>query len=210
MPLEAIRFECFLRDVRLVSDGSLRETGIEQGASERAAEAERHAAEVAAAREAGYRQGRAEADASFTEQLMMQRQEVLTLAEGVLRKLSEQQAVLSAEARACVPGVVMNIVRRVLAGCESNPAQVQRIVEQAMAETPKDGERAMEVFLCPSDLGSLESMHGDALREKHPRVVLRADVTLAPGDCLVRGNFGLIDARMETKLKGVEQLLVSH
>ena len=163
-----------------------------------------------AARDAGYRQGRAEADAAFTEQLMTQRQEVLGLAEGVLRKLSDQHAALAAQARGCVPGLVMSIVRRVLAGCESNSAQIQNIIEQALAETPRSGEHPLEVFLCPSDLVLLENMDGTALREKHPRVVLRADATLAPTDCLVRGNFGLIDGRMETKLKAVEQLLDAH
>ena len=210
MPLESICFERPLRDVQLVSDPSLSALEVDPAALDRAASLERHVAEVAAAREAGYRQGRAEADASFTEQLMMQRQEVLTLAEGVLRKLSHQEAALAAQARACVPGVVMDIVRRVLAGCEANGAQVQRIVEQALGETPRDGERPLEVFLCPSDLVLLEHMHGEALREKHPRVVLRADAALAPGDCLVRGNFGLIDGRLETKLQAVERLLETH
>ncbi len=210
MPLEAIRFERPLRDVQLVSGSLSSEPVADQNALARAAELERRAAEVAAAREAGYRQGRADADAAFTEQLMAQRQEVLALAEGVLRKLSEQEAALAAQARAGVPGLVMNIVRRVLAGCESNAGQVRCIVEQAMAETPQDGERSLEVFLCPADLVLLENMHGEALRAKYPRVVLRADATLAPGDCLVRGNFGLIDGRMETKLKAVERLLEAH
>ena len=209
MRRETIHFACLLRDVRLVS-GGWASPSEDDDAQSRAEELERHRAEVTAAREVGYHQGRADADAAFTEQLMMQRQEVLTLAEGVLRKLSDQEAALTAQARACVPGAVMNIVRRVLAGCESNAAQIQRIIEQAMAEAPQEGDRPMEVFLCPSDLVLLENMHGEALREKHPRIVLRADATLAPSDCLVRGNFGLIDGRMETKLKGVEQLLATH
>ena len=210
MPLEAIRFERPLRDVQLVSGGLPSEPEVVQTALARAAELERHAAEVASAHDAGCRQGRAEADAAFTEQLMAQRQEVLALAEGVLRKLSEQEAALAAQMRAGVPGLVMNIVRRVLAGGESNADQVRRIVEQAMAETPQDGERPLEVLLCPADLVLLENMHGDALREKHPRVMLRADATLAPSDCLVRGTFGMIDGRMETKLKAVERLLEAH
>ena len=206
MPLEAIRFERPLRDVRLVTA----KMAEEDAAQVHAAMMEQRAAELTAARDAGYRQGRAEADASFTEQLMTQRQEVLGLAEGVLRKLSEQHAALAAQARGCVPGLVMSIVRRVLAGCESNSAQIQKIIEQALAETPRSGEQPLEVFLCPSDLVLLEAMDGAALREKHPRVALRADATLAPTDCLVRGNFGLIDARTETKLRAVEQLLEAH
>ncbi len=206
MPREAVQFERPLRDVRLIIPGSQEE----EVAAARTALLEQHAAELTSAREAGYRQGRAEADASFTEQLMIQRQEVLGLAEGVLRKLSDQQAALAAQAKGCVPGLVMNIVRRVLAGCESNAAQIQKITEQALAETPRSGEQPLEVFLCPSDLVLLENMNGAALREKHPRVLLRADATLSPTDCLVRGNFGLIDARMETKLQAVERLLETH
>ncbi len=168
---------------------------------------EQHAAELTAARETGYRQGHAEAGASFAEQLSTQRQEALGLAEGVLRKLSDQHAALAAQARRCVPGLVMNMVRRVLAGCEANSAQIQHIIEQALAEAPGAGEQPLEVFLCPSDLAVLENMDGAAWRRNLPRVVLRADATLAPTDCLVLGNFGLIDARLETRLKAVEQLL---
>lgn len=206
MRLDAILFERPLRDVRLVFPRSAED----EAASAREAALEQRTAECAAAREAGYRQGRAEADAAFTEQLMMQRQEVLGLAEGVLRKLSDQHAAMAAQARGCVPGLVMNIVRRVLAGCEPDSAQIQSIVEQALAETPRSGEQPLEVFLCPADLVLLEHMGGALLREKNPRVVLRADATLAPTDCLVRGNFGLIDARMETKLRAVGQLLENH
>ena len=79
-----------------------------------------------------------------------------------------------------------------------------------MAETPRDGDHPLEVLLCPSDLVLLENMPGPALREKHPRVVLRADATLAPGDCQVRGSFGMIDGRLETKLAAVERLLEAH
>ena len=98
MLLEPIRFDRALRDVRLASGGPESEPESDHGAAARAEELARHAAEVTAAREAGYRQGRAEADAAFTEQLMMQRQEVLALAEGVLRRLSDQEAALKAQA----------------------------------------------------------------------------------------------------------------
>ncbi len=210
MLLEAIRLERPLRAVRLVIDGSVQWSAEEDAALARAAELARQAAIVATARETGYRQGRADADASFTEQLMMQRQEVLGLAEGVLRTLADQHAALAAQARACVPGLVMNIVRRVLAGGDPNGEQIEKIIEQALAETPRAGEQPLEVFLCPSDLALLETMGGGKLREKHPRVSLRVDASLSPRDCLVRGNFGLIDGRMETKLKAVERLLVTH
>lgn len=207
---EAIRFDRPLLDVMLAAAGSALRSAGEDAALARAAELARHAAEVAAAREAGVRQGRAEADAAFTEQLMTQRQEVLGLAEGVLRKLSDQQTALSAQARACVPDLVMNIVRRVLAGIDSHPAQIQRIIEQALAEAPQAGDQPLEVFLCPSDLAMLESLDDASLREKHPRMSLRADASLSPTDCLVRGNFGLIDGRMETKLQGIQRLLENH
>ncbi len=206
MLLEPIHFERPLRNVRLVLPRSAEDDAV----LAHVALVEQHTAELTAARETGCRQGRAEADASFTEQIMMQRQEVLGLAEGVLRKLSDQHTALAAQARGCVPGLVMNIVRRVLAGCEPSAAQIEKIVEQALAETPRSGEQPLEVFLCPSDLVLLENIGGMALREKHPRVVLRADATLAPTDCLVRGNFGLIDGRMETKLQAVGQLLENH
>lgn len=201
MLLEAIRFERPLRDVRLVARAS---GGAVTNSTPLAREAE---LDRLAAREAGYRQGRAEADAACAEQLLAQRQEVFALAEAVFRRLEDQHAALAAQARGCVPGLVMAIVRRVLAGYEPDAGRLERIIEEALAETPPGSERPLEVSLCPSDLELLEGMGSGPLIERYPRVTLRADATLAPGDCLVRGDFGLIDGRMETKLQITGQLL---
>ena len=140
---------------------------------------------------------------------MMQRQEVLGLAEGVVQRLSEQRATLEAQARASVPGLVMSIVRRIFSACEPDAARIRRVVEEALAETPPDGVHPLEISLCPSELALLEALGAAELKDKYPRVVLRGDSTLGLGDCLVRGNFGLIDARVETKLKVIEQLLAA-
>ncbi len=205
MPPETIRFERPLRDVRLAG----RHASAQDRARERAAEQAQHAAEVAGAREAGYRQGRAEADAAFAGQLMAQRQEVSELADGVLRRLREQETVLAVQARGCVPGLVMNIVRRVLAGMVPDAARLEGIIEQALGEAPADQEQSLEVAISPGDLQRLENMAGDGLRARHPNLHLRADVALSQDDCLVRGGFGLIDARMETKLRAIERLLAT-
>ena len=203
MPREAIRFEGPLSDVRLVARPAAR------AAAEETVLASRAEREQLAAREAGYRQGRADADAAFAEQLMTQRQEVLALADHVLRRLTDQQAALAAQARACVPALVMAIVRRVLAGCEPDAARLRQVIDEALAEAPSGGARPLEVSLCPADLALLGKMGGEALHDGHPLVTLRADAALAPGDCLVRGNFGLIDGRLETKLQITGQLLAA-
>ena len=205
MARETIRLDPGLRDICLAgAHGTMADR-----ASLRASERTRHAAALAAARETGYRQGRAEADTAFAGQLMAQRQEVAALADGVLRRLSEQQATLARQARGCVPGLVMNIARRLLAGAVPDAARIEGIIEQALAETPADPTQTLEVSLSSDDFRALETMGGDSLRERHPNVTLRADPTLAANDCTVRGEFGLIDARLETKLKAVESLLVN-
>lgn len=205
MARETIRLDPGLLDVGLGGPHS----SMDERARLRAAGHARHAADLAAAREAGYRQGRAEADAAFAGQLMAQRQEVAALADGVLRRLSEQQGTLARQARGCVPGLVMNIVRRLLAGVTPDAARFESIIEQALAEAPTDPAQSLEVSLSPGDLRELEIMGGNGLRERHPNLTLRADPALAANDCTVRGEFGLIDARMETKLKAIEGLLAN-
>ena len=205
MARETIRLDPGLLDVSLAgAHGSMADR-----ARLRAADRARHAADLAAAREAGHRQGRAEADTAFAGQLMAQRQEVAALADGVLRRLSEQQGTLARQARGCVPALVMNIVRRLLAGVVPDAARVEALIEQALAEAPADPAQTLEVSLSPDDLRELEAMGGSGLRERHPNLTLRADPALAANDCTVRGEFGLIDARMETKLKAIEGLLVN-
>ncbi len=205
MARETIRLDRGLVDVCLGG----RHSSSDDRARARAGERERHALALAAAREAGYRQGRVDADAAFAVQLMSQRQEVSELADGVLRRLADQGTTLARQARGCVPALVMNIVRRLLAGALPDEDRVARLVEQALAEAPADPAQALEVALSPADLQRLETMGGDALRARHPNLSLRADPALAPNDCLVRGDFGLIDARMEVKLKAVEGLLAA-
>ena len=205
MARESIQLDRGLVDVRFGGSHS----SVLDRARARLDERQRHALALAAAREAGYRQGRADADAAFTGQLMSQRQEVAELADGVLRRLAEQQATLARQARGCVPALVMNIVRRLLANAVPGADRLERLIEQALAEAPADPTQSLEVVLSPGDLQRLETMGGDALRGRHPNLTLRADPALAPNDCLVRGDFGLIDARMEVKLKAVEGLLAS-
>jgi flagellar assembly protein FliH len=45
------------------------------------------------------------------------------------------------------------------------------------------------------------------LEQKYPGIKMTADPELTPGDCLAKSRFGLIDARVLTKLQNVARSL---
>ena len=47
----------------------------------------------------------------------------------------------------------------------------------------------------------------DSLLEGYPNVKFHEDETLSSGDCQVKSRFGLLDGRIATKLRKIEQEL---
>ena len=113
------------------------------------------------------------------------------------------------------------------------------MVKSMISEFAEDDER-LEVFLSPEDLKLLKSMADsekapvneesaedegfasaiagifdgidgdDALLDGFPFVKFFEDSSLESGDCQVKSRFGLLDGRISTKLRKVEEELKGH
>ena len=162
-------------------------------------------AEIAAKAQDAYRQGVDAARASADQQMVEARAELADLSEGVLKKLSSLEPVLLAQLRDALPGLAVEISRRLLVGYEPPIEIVERLCRDALEQLFPERE-GLELSLCPRDAGLLNSLNPDWLT-RYPGIRIRADAALAPGDCLVRSRFGLTDARQETKLAALARSL---
>lgn len=155
-------------------------------------------AEVAKATRDAYGKGVDDARAAADQQMVEFRADIEAMRDGVLKKLSGLEAALIAQIREALPGLAVDISRRLLAGYEPPPEVVSRLCEEALTELFPEREN-LELVISPRDAEFLKELN-PAWTQRYPGLKIRTDTTLSPGDCQVRSRFGLTDARQETKL----------
>lgn len=161
--------------------------------------------ELAAVEEAAYARGVDEARGLADQQMVDMRADLGRLSEGVFDKLAAIEPALLSQLRDALPGLAVEIARRLLAGYEPPPEVVSRVCEEALTEIFPEREN-LELAVCPRDAALLQEVNPDWL-QRYPGLRIRADSTLVPGDCLVRSRFGLTDARLSTKLTAMQNSL---
>lgn len=163
-------------------------------------------AELAELTQAAYRRGVDSARALADQQMVEFRADVEQLSEGVLKKLSAIEPVLLAQLREALPGLAVEIARRLLAGYEPPAEVVGRLCEEALAELFPEREN-LELTLAPRDADLLAQLDPGWM-QRFPGLAIRTDASFHPGDCQVRSRFGVTDARRATKLTALAHSLV--
>jgi flagellar assembly protein FliH len=163
--------------------------------------------ELAARDAAAYGRGVDATRALADQQMVELRADLERLGEGVFEKLSRVEATLLGELREALPGLALELARRLLGGYEPAPEVVSRVCEEALAELFPEREN-LELVVCARDAELLEKLNPEWLR-RYPALRIRAEASLVPGDCQVRSRFGLTDARLQTKLNALEHGLLS-
>lgn len=158
-----------------------------------------------AACDAAYRKGFQEANEALTQQILEQRREVAQLQDAVFKSLAEQSTHLAQQVSQILPELVMDIARRVMVGMEPDSVAVKRIVEETLSEIAP-GSVDVEVMLSPTDLALISGVDKE-FDQKYPGIRLSSDPELIPGDCRAKSRFGMIDARIFTKLQNVARSL---
>lgn len=156
-------------------------------------------AEVEAIRREAYRQGEDAARSFANRQMVDIRADVQQLQDGILGKLADLEPVLIAQIRASLPGLALDLARRLMAGFEPPPELIERICREALDQLLPEREN-LELVLSPRDAGLIENLN-PAWIQRYPGLKVRTDPSLSPGDCQVRSRFGLTDARRATKLE---------
>lgn len=154
--------------------------------------------EVAAARVAGFQEGADSARAFASQQLVEFRAEVQALQDGVFGRLAESDAAIVRQVHAALPNLVMEIVRRLLAGYEPPAEAIEKICSEALSQLYPETEN-LELLVSPHDAVIMEKI-SPTWNSRYPGLRITATPSLAPGDCQVRSRFGLTDARLASKL----------
>ena len=156
--------------------------------------------------EAAFQRG-IDAARSLADQEMVEfRADIQHLSEGVLGKLTQLEPTLLAQLRDALPGLAVELARRLLAGYEPPPEVIARICEEALTEIFPEREN-LELVVSPRDAELLQKFN-PAWLQRYPGLRIRPDTSLNAGDCQVRSRFGLTDARIETKLGALENSLL--
>jgi flagellar assembly protein FliH len=162
-------------------------------------------AEVAKATQTAYQRGVDDARGAADQQMVEFRADVEQLSDGVLKKLSEFESVMFTQIRDALPGLAVEIARRLLAGYEPPPEIVSRLCEETLGELFPEREN-LELVVSPRDAEFLTSLNPQWM-SRYPGLRVRVEPALGPGDCQVRSRFGLTDARQRTKLTALAHSL---
>jgi flagellar assembly protein FliH len=128
-----------------------------------------------------------------------------TVLNGALSKVVDRHAEALGLMRSLVPRLVVEATSRVVAGIPVDAAFLHNVVNDLLNDVAPGAEN-VEVQLCPADLLKVQGFDLE-LRHKFPTLRLVENKDISPGDCLVKTRFGVLDGRMESKLKAVESLL---
>ncbi len=154
--------------------------------------------ELSARADEAYRKGVDATRAAVDQKLVEMRVDMEQLSEGVLSKLTTIESNTLTQLREALPGLALEIARRLLAGYEPPADIVEKLCHEALEQLfpERDG---LELSLCPRDVALLEQVNPGWLA-RYPGLKVKPDAGLSPGDCQVRSRFGLTDARQQTKL----------
>lgn len=164
-------------------------------------------AELARIAQDGYNRGVDAARALGDQQLVQLRADVQSLCHGALEKLSGLEPVLLEQLREALPGLALEIARRLLAGYEPPPEVISRLCEETITELLPERDN-LELLLSARDAALIQELKPDWM-QSYPGLRLRVEPSFVPGDCQVRSRFGLTDARQQTKLAALEHTLTA-
>lgn len=162
-------------------------------------------AELADLREQSRREGSEETRHFADSQMVEMRSEVQQLNEGLFDTLREAEVRLADQVRAALPGLALEIGRRLLAGWEPPPETVARICHEALEELFPE-TAGLELVVSARDAKLLEQLNPGWLAEFSALKIV-TDANLQAGDCLVRSRFGVVDSRGRTRLHALQESL---
>lgn len=152
-----------------------------------------------------YEHGLAEARNASQAEIERLRKEVASVIDGSFRSIVARHEAALSEMRNLLPRLVVDATSRVVAGVPVDESLVRAVVVDLLADVAP-GAETVEVQLCAADLAKVTGFDQE-LRHKFPSVHLQENKELAPGDCIVKTRFGVLDGRRASKLKAVEALL---
>ncbi len=183
-----------------------------------------------------YNRGKEEATAFYQSEIAKLRTSYADAQSQLLGNIDAKTKEVLAKLDHRLPDLVIGLAERVLGQITLDRDAIEAIVKSMVTEFSGDDEK-LEVYLCSKDLALLKAMADpeklavedekdeeegfasaiagifdgldgdDALLEGYPNVKFFEDSSLQPGDCQIKSRFGLLDGRVSTKLRKIEEEL---
>jgi flagellar assembly protein FliH len=181
-----------------------------------------------------YEQGKQEASDYYQKEIKKLREDYASRQNALLASIQQKIDGVLNELNTRLPKLVVNTTESVLGSIQLDAEMIESLVK-SMIEDFNDDQESLEVFLSKDDLGLLKSLSDkdkeptssssdedegfasaiagifdgidgdDALLEGYPNVKFFEDASLQSGDCQVKSRFGLLDGRIATKLRRLEE-----
>jgi flagellar assembly protein FliH len=156
-----------------------------------------------------YARGLLDGEKALGQQLMQQRSELLELHRGVVESLGAVLPRLARESERALIELAIEAAQKVVAGLPIEPAMVEAVLREALGQIEDNAE--ITVQLHPEDLALLRK-HDSPILEGVPgsgplQFTHSSEVTR--GGCILHTRFGMLDARRETKIEQLRQMLPS-
>lgn len=156
-----------------------------------------------------YARGLVDGEQRLGSQLLQQRNELVELQNGVLHSLRQAVSQVARDAETAAIEIAFTVAEKLVAEIPINRELVEANVRSALAQC----EEATEFFvqLHPDDLELLRRHNSELLAEtaRQEKIHFLPAPEIGRGGCLVRTQFGIIDARRETRLERVRETLTA-
>lgn len=177
--------------------------------STRAGVTEAKPAVSAAHAEAEYERGQRDGEKALSEQLLRQRGELIELQNGVLSSLRQSINEVTRECEGAMIALALEIAGKIVADLPISSEMVEAAVREALANVEQN--TLLTVLLNPMDYELLQQANAPMLLQDvgGERLKFQTSPQVTRGGCMIQTNFGVVDARRETKLEALKQSLTA-
>jgi flagellar assembly protein FliH len=157
--------------------------------------------------QAAYERGRRDGERALGEQLLQQRNETVGLQKGILDSLRRVVPQVVQDAEAAIIELALSTAQKLVAGLPISVELVEAVVREGLRQAEDTAEIIIQLH--PDDLALLRQHNAPMLNGLPETGPLRftGSPEVTRGGCIVQTRFGLVDARRETKMEQLRQLL---
>jgi len=166
-------------------------------------------ADAATAAQAAYERGHRDGEKSLSTQLLQQRGELIELQTGILKSLQNSIPDVTRDCEGAMIALALEIAGKLVADLPISSEMVEAAVREALANVEQNS--TLTVLVNPMDYELLQQANAPILLcdVGGERMKFQTSPQVTRGGCLVQTNFGVVDARRETKLDALKQSLAS-
>jgi len=154
-----------------------------------------------------FERGRTEGERSLSEQLLQQRSEFQALQIGVLGSLQKALPTLLQDSEAYLVTLAFEVARKIVGDLAITPGMIEASIKEALSRVEQHCN--IDLSLNPEDLALLQRTNSPFLSHELSgnRIKINPSAEVTPGGCILRTDFGTIDARREVKYAAIQSTL---